>query len=43
MLTVNYQTDENVVKSVLEGVFTDAKVKVLLDHYLAYLNQNIRM
>lgn len=35
MLTMNYQTDENVVKSVLEGVFTDAKVKMLLDQYLA--------
>lgn len=34
MLTVNYQTDENIVKSVLEREFTDVKMKALLDKYL---------
>ena len=34
MLTVNYQTDETIVKAVLEREFTDAKIKALLDRYL---------
>lgn len=34
MLTVNYQTDENVVKAVIEREFTNSKVKALLDNYL---------